>query len=128
MAHADDSSMLASTMEECIQACLDCHASCLWLARHCPDLGDEDACAELLTLLLDCADACRTAANFMLRDSPAHGRLCALCAELCRECERACRAEMDGAEWMRRCADACRRCADACDRMLAGGRPGAVAA
>ena len=119
MAHADDNAMLTSVTEEGIQACLDCHAICLDLARHCAHDGGSDERTRTVTLLLDCADCCRATANFMLRDSPMHGRLCRLCAELCRACERGCRARADGHEGMLRCADACRRCADACERVTA---------
>src|SRR5687767_4266798 len=109
--------MLTTLTEECIQACLDCHAICLDLARHCAHAGETAEQARLVTLLLDCADCCRATANFMLRDSPMHARLCRLCAELCVECERECRARMDGGEGMLRCADACRRCAESCERV-----------
>ena len=119
MAHADDSSMLTSAMEECIQACLDCHASCLCLARSCVHAGGSLAGPAHVTVLLDCADCCRTTANFMLRDSPLHARLCRLCAELCAACERECRDGADGNEAMLRCADACRRCAEWCERVAA---------
>jgi hypothetical protein len=118
MAHADDSSMLTGAMEECIQACLDCHASCLDVARHCLHDGGSPAATPHVTLLLDCADCCRASANFMLRDSPLHGRLCGLCAELCRACERECRASAEHDAGMLRCADACRRCAAACERVV----------
>jgi hypothetical protein len=119
VAHADDSAMLTTVTEECIQACLDCHAICLDLARHCAHAGAGSGQTRVMTLLLDCADCCRATANFMLRDSPMHGRLCRLCAELCRACERECRASAGEHGRMLRCADACLRCAEACERVAA---------
>jgi hypothetical protein len=119
VAHADDSTMLTTVTEECIQACLDCHAICLDVARHCAHAGEAAEQTRLITLLLDCADCCRTTANFMLRDSPLHGRLCRLCVDLCRACERECRALAGEQERMLRCAQACRRCAESCERVVA---------
>jgi hypothetical protein len=57
-----------------------------------------------MTLLLDCAEICHTASNFMLRDSELHARVCAVCAEVCdrwaEECEKLGAAD----EMMRDCA------------------------
>ena len=119
MAHADDSTMLTTVTEECIQACLDCHAICLCVSRHWTRADASPERTRMITLLLDCADCCRATANFMLRDSPMHGRLCRLCAELCAECERECRDRAGEEEGMLRCADACGRCAESCERVVA---------
>ena len=102
-------------MQTCIDECTECHAVCLETVRHCLSMGGEHAEPAHITLMLDCADICRTSADFMLRDSAHHERTCAVCAELCRACEESCR-RLDGEE-MQRCADACGRCADECERM-----------
>jgi hypothetical protein len=39
-------------------------------------------------LLLDCAEICQTAANFMLRNSELHSRTCAVCARSLRPLRR----------------------------------------
>jgi hypothetical protein len=61
-------------------------------------------------LLLGCAEICQASANFMLRGSEFHGRLCAVCTEICEMCAESCERLGDD-EQMRACIDACRRCA-----------------
>jgi hypothetical protein len=103
-------------MRQCIDECLSCHAICEETVRHCLELGGRHADPQHLTTLLDCAEICQTSANFMLRSSDQHSRVCGVCAEVCRACDESCRAMGDD-ENMRKCADACGRCADSCERM-----------
>ncbi len=79
-------------MQQCIDEWLGCHAICLEAARHCLELGGKHAEAQHLTTLLDCAEICQTSANFMLRSSGQHARVCGVCADVCRACEESCRA------------------------------------
>lgn len=116
MAHSAHTTMSAE-MQQCIQECLTCHASCLATVRHCLELGGRHAAPEHVTLLLDCAQACQQSADFMLRHSSLHGAACLLCAEACRACEQSCRTVADGDQMMQECAEVCRRCAESCDRM-----------
>jgi hypothetical protein len=53
----------------------------------------------------------------MVSDSPLHGRVCGVCAEVCQECARSCERVGD----MNECVDACRACAIDCARMSAMG-------
>lgn len=108
---------MGKDMEQCIQECLNCYSVCTVTAAHCLDMGGQHASREHQTALLDCATACRTSADFMLRSSPLHGRACALCAEACRRCEEHCRSMAKGDQMMLQCAEACRRCAESCERM-----------
>ena len=102
-------------MERCIQECLSCHAICTSTAVHCLGMGGEHASAQHQTALLDCAQACQTSADFMLRGSAHHAHVCAECADVCEDCAKSCEAvgEMDD------CVAACRKCAESC-RAMAG--------
>ena len=107
---------ISAEMQQCIDACLECYASCVSTAQHCLQLGGTHASPEHIRLLDDCAEICRTSAGFMLRGSDHHARTCGVCAEICRACEKSCRS-MGNDEMMQQCADACRRCAESCARM-----------
>lgn len=103
-------------MQQCIEDCLNCHALCTMTAQYCLAEGGEHAEVSRVGVLLDCAEACQTSANFMLRGSPYHELTCGVCAEICRACERACRAIEDD-EQLEHCADVCRACAESCEAM-----------
>ena len=109
---------IGGEMRECIQRCTDCHNVCLETVGHCLQLGGPHAEANHIRLLLDCAQICATSADFMLRGSDLHGRICGVCAEVCERCAEDCERFGDD-EQMRRCAEECRRCADSCRRMAA---------
>lgn len=103
-------------LDPCIQACLDCYRTCQQTAAtHCLELGGRHTEPNHFRLMLDCAEACRSAAALMLTNSPYHSRSCALCAEICRACEQSCREIGD----MDECVSACARCAASCEAMAA---------
>lgn len=52
-----------------IQAALDCHTTCLETISHCLAKGGDHARPDHIKLLIDCAEICQTAANFMARES-----------------------------------------------------------
>jgi hypothetical protein len=83
--------------------------------HHCLHLGGAHAEAEHITTLLDCAEICRTSANFLLRMSSSHTETCRACAAVCHACDETCR-KFDDAE-MKRCADTCASCAESCEKM-----------
>ena len=112
----------ADEIQDCIEACLNCHAACTMAAQHCLAQGDEKADIDMVGVLLDCAEICQTSANFMLRGSPYHGVTCAACAEVCRVCEEACRNFSDD-EQLLDCAETCASCAEHCEHM-AQAQPG----
>ncbi len=91
------------SMERCIDLCTQCHRSCLAAATSGQSDGDH------LRLLLDTAQMCQTAADFMLRNSPLHGYACGLCAHVCKVCHDRCQVGdlADVAEVCARCADDC---------------------
>lgn len=99
-----------------VQTALECHTICLETITHCLAKGGEHARPDHIKLLLDCAEICQTAANFMTRDSEAHALTCRVCAEICERCAASCE-EMGDDDEMRRCAEACLRCAESCREM-----------
>jgi hypothetical protein len=106
-----------SRLRECIGHCSGCHNLCMDTVAHCLDLGGKHASREHVGLLLDCADLCRTSADLMLRGSPFHGQVCAVCADVCQRCAEECERLAGDDELMRHCAELCRRCAAACREM-----------
>ncbi|MGZ3181015.1 MAG: four-helix bundle copper-binding protein [Telluria sp.] len=101
-------------MQECIDACKHCHETCLRMAMtHCLELGGRHVEPEHLRLMLNCAELCQTAANFMLSRSSVHGAVCGACAEVCTACAESCEQVGD----MDECVSACRRCAETCGDM-----------
>ena len=101
-------------MQDAIQACLDCHSLCLRMATtFCLEQGGRHAEPKHLRLMLNCAELCQTSANFMLSDSPLHGRVCLICAETCEACAKSCEQVGD----MRDCLEECQDCAKSCRTM-----------
>ena len=101
-------------MQQCIRECLQCYQTCLHEAmNHCLETGGKHVKPTHFRLMINCAEICRTAADFMLSSSSVHQRVCAACAEVCEACAQSCAqvGEMD------ECMKACRRCAESCRRM-----------
>jgi hypothetical protein len=113
--------MSKGEMAECMRICLECHAICVETAARCLDMGGKHASREHQTLLLECAEICRTSAFFLAQQSSRHAITCSACAEICAACAADCDRLADGDAAMKRCADLCRRCAESC-RKMAGGR------
>jgi hypothetical protein len=104
-------------MQKCIQLCQECHALCTQTVVHCLKLGGRHAAPEHISLLLDCAQICETTAQYLLRGSSLHERMCGLCAEVCRQCGQNCVQVAGDDQMVKQCAEMCRRCADSCERM-----------
>jgi hypothetical protein len=103
-----------SPMQDAIKACLDCHSMCLRVATtFCLEKGGRHVEQKQLALMLNCTELCQTSANFMLSDSPLHGRVCLICAEACEACAKSCEQVGD----MRECVDECKTCAKSCRAM-----------
>ncbi len=65
----------------------------IWLPSGDQTAGEGDQVdAGHFRLMLNCADICRTAADFLLSKSEFHVRLCAVCADVCEACAESCRA------------------------------------
>lgn len=116
MSHAHETHHADSldSMQSCIDACRRSHETCLHTAMvHCLAAGGERTEANHFRLMINCAEICQTASNFMLSDSAYCRQLCTLCAEICDACADSC-AKVAG---MEDCAKACRECADSCRTM-----------
>ncbi len=106
----------SAEMEECIRKCVECSRVCAETITHCLHKGAKHAEASHIRLLLDCNQICRVSADFMVRSSDMHGRVCGVCAEVCVRCAEDCEKFSDDPE-MLRCADICKSCAESCRRM-----------
>lgn len=105
---------LSEEMRACIEDCQPCSTTCLSDAiGHCLEKGGRHTEPAHFKLMLDCAELCQTAANFMARGSDHHPHICRECAEICRACADSCEALGD----MQECVEACRRCAESCAKM-----------
>lgn len=103
-------------MKTCIDDCLACYRECLSTAMgHCLEMSGKHTEPQHFRLMMACSEMCRTAAHFMMVDTPHHKHTCRECAEICRECAADCErvGNMDA------CASACRRCAESCEKMVA---------
>ena len=103
MSHHLEAAHISPEMHACIDRCSDCHDVCVATTVHCLTQGGEHASSEHIGALLDCAQACDTSRDFMLRASPLHHHTCGICAEACERCAESCERIDD--EAMRRCAD-----------------------
>lgn len=101
-------------MQQCLDNCQHCHATCLTMAaNHCLETGGPHVEPAHFRLMLDCAQICQTSADFMRRSSALHTQVCGVCAEVCEACAQSC--ERVGG--MDECVQACRRCVETCRRM-----------
>jgi hypothetical protein len=108
---------ISESMDECIDRCSHCHDLCLATVVYCLDEGGRYVASEHIRALLDCAQACDTSRDFMLRGSALYRETCGVCAEACDRCADSCERLDD--DVTRRCAEECRRCAESC-RAMAG--------
>lgn len=82
---------------------------------HCLETGGKHIEPAHFRLMMACAEMCRTAAHFMLLNSPHHQHVCRECAEICAECAKDC--ERVGG--MNDCVRTCNLCAESCRAMAA---------
>lgn len=107
---------MSAAMKQCIQNCTNCHNICVETISHCVKMGGKHVEEAHLKSLQDCADTCRTSADFMLRGSVLYMQACGLCAEACSRCATSCETFGEDAV-MKACAEECRRCAESCREM-----------
>ena len=114
-------SSMSPDVQQCVERCLDCYWACRQTAmNHCLETGGEHVAPEHFRLMINCADICKTAADFMLSSSRLYGQICAACAEVCDACAVSCENLGD----MESCVRACRECAQSCRAMAhAAARP-----
>jgi hypothetical protein len=105
--------LLDEMMTECLRNCTECHNVCLQTAVDNEVAGQIKA--EDLKLLINCAEICRSSADFLNTNSPYHRDVCRTCAEICDACAKMC--ERSAIPVMKSCAPICRTCAESCRRM-----------
>ncbi|MEO7985569.1 MAG: four-helix bundle copper-binding protein [Gemmatimonadales bacterium] len=106
-------------LEECIENCTNCHRICLETAAvHFRGEAPRDIPEALVRLLIDCAEICRTSADFMIRGSELHPHTCRACSAICERCADECDRMGDDPR-MAACVEICRRCAQTCGQMAA---------
>ena len=103
-------------MRDCIDACNECALECERCANACLGEPEVKTLARCISLDLNCAEICRTAAVIMTRGADRAAEFCQLCADFCAECAQECERHAH-MEHCRRCAEACRRCESECRRM-----------
>jgi hypothetical protein len=103
-------------MQSCIAECLKCRQVCLKSAAYCKKMGGKHAAPSHLRVLADCAEICRTSADFMRRGSEFHGDICGVNAKVCQACEKSC-AQFPNDAQMKACGAECRKCASSCQTM-----------
>lgn len=96
---------LIKKLDICIAACNFCAAACL-REEHVAMM------AKCISIDIDCAEVCRTAAVLLARDSPHGKHLLKECIELCDACAAEC--DQHNHDHCKACAVACRDCAAAC--------------
>jgi hypothetical protein len=101
-----------------LEACQQCYRLCLAMVNHCQVKGGQQAEMKQLRLLLDCAEICQTATDFLPRGSALHLTICNACAVICLKCAAACE-EFASDELMQSCATACYRSAESCRSLVA---------
>lgn len=104
-------------MQKCIQLCRDCHAICTQTIAHCLKLGGRHAAPDHIRLFADCAQMCATAADYMIRESPFHDRICRVCSDLCKQCGKDCEQVAADDQMVKQCIEMCKKCAGSCERM-----------
>jgi hypothetical protein len=122
---AMEHSPLSQEIQECIAECLNCYCTCTQTAMNqCLEEGGDHVQPEHFRLMTNCAQICKTSADFMLGSSPLYAEVCSVCADVCDACAASC--ERIGG--MEDCAQVCRGCAESCREMGEVGRGKAEAA
>lgn len=104
-----------ATPQTCMELCRQAHDACVRAtALH---VKAWDPASPLLVdqvrLLADCAQICRTTADYVARSSPYYFYFCFLCSAVCEACAESCELSELGNE----CVQLCRSCAVACRKI-----------
>lgn len=103
-------------MQKSIQNCILCHQVCEHTLAYALEKGMKSEHSYLQTLV-DCAEMCILAADFMLRNSHLHHITCNACSEICTACADACQALDSDDETLQSCANICLQCSKSCWQM-----------
>lgn len=110
---------LSRQMMKGLQDCTACHDVCLETMDYCLTRGGDFAEPSFQRLVADCAQICRTTADFVTRGSEFFAAAAALCVEVCERCENAC--ERLGDAQLVECAEACRAASATCREIARSG-------
>lgn len=103
-------------LQACIDACQACYRECLSAQmHHCLSAGGEHVEPAHFRLMAACAEMCRASAHILMTGTGLHIHSCRACAEICEACAEDC-ARLEG---MDACVRACLACAERCRSMLA---------
>lgn len=100
--------------EHAINSCVQCVAACEDAINYCLKTGM--ASVELVNVLRDCIDICKTTSNLMMRGSEHGEHLTKECREICMVCAEEC--INSNIEYLKKCADTCKACAAECIKFL----------
>ena len=90
---------LSQDIQECIAECLNCYCTCTQAAMNqCLEEGGDHVQPEHFRLMVNCADLCRTTADFMLSSSSTYAEVCSVCADGCDACAESCREMAEAVE------------------------------
>lgn len=106
---------VSPALQSCIDKCLQCYRICTQMASlHCLQIGGEHSQPGHIRTMLECAEACRVNAHFMLLNGAFARALGSLCADACRACAESC-SMLEG---MSDCIDICERTAACCETVV----------
>lgn len=108
--------ILDPLVQQCVNDCTACSNSCIETINHCLNMGGKHADPSHIALLFNCAEICRTSADFMLSGSEFSHQICSLCAQVDERCASSCEQFGDD-EQMKACASLCRTSAKSCMKM-----------
>ncbi len=108
--------LLKPEIQQCVEDCLECHRICEETITYCLEKGGKHADPKHIRILRDCAEICKTAADFMLHGSELQPRTCAVCAEACELCAKSCE-QFANNDIMQTCVEICRKCAESCRKL-----------
>ena len=117
MTQAKTVRQMSNQIDQCLDNCQDAYRKCSETIIHCMQMGGQHVNETHLRRLLDCAEICRTTADFLIRSDRYH-TVCGVCAEFCLACAESCE-QFENNDLMKACAEACRRCAESCQMMVA---------
>lgn len=106
------------TEKDCQENCENCYRVCLQTVVYAMQQHDRPFHESHLRLLMDCADICRTCANFLIRGSELRDCICRACAKICEHSAEFCGERRDDPQ-MRLCEQVCLRCSESCAQMAA---------
>lgn len=109
-------------IEDLLSQLAQCHEACIQTMIYGVREGGELADFNIIRNLLDCADICKTAESFFLRESEYGGDILDICADLCIDCAESC-DKFKNNKVMTSCASICRNCAEACEEIIYSEEP-----